>query len=303
GLSLDNNLTLHGLSVDRAGNVYIIEDSMGAADTVATGGNGGTPRVSVFPDPALNGYLRDGEIFTALPENSAHNLSGLAFGSDPVFGAVGSLELVNSAAPGDASIFAARDGLGTVRGVNLTLGAAGRTPAEAAARGVSVRVEGRDATVLSFDDSHINIHVPAEVQSGTNAVVVTLNGNVTASEDVTIKEVSPALFTIPSNGSGEVVALLISGQKYTVGPFITSAGSGQTTAALFGTGWRNALPATVKIGGQAATIEYAGPVPDFPGLDQINVVLPPNTAGANSVLVTAGDGAQSQSNVVITLRQ
>ncbi|MEA2172539.1 MAG: hypothetical protein QOD00_131, partial [Blastocatellia bacterium] len=63
GLSLDNNLFLHGLTVDREGNVYLIEDASGASDTVALGGNGGTPLVDAFPDPALNGFLRDGSLY------------------------------------------------------------------------------------------------------------------------------------------------------------------------------------------------------------------------------------------------
>src|SRR5947207_578316 len=48
GLSIDNNLFLHGLTVDRRGNVYVIEDASGPADGAA--GNGGTPRIDGFPD-------------------------------------------------------------------------------------------------------------------------------------------------------------------------------------------------------------------------------------------------------------
>ena len=48
GLSIDDNLFLHGLTVDSGGNVYVIEDATGLDD--GSGGNGGTPRVYAFPD-------------------------------------------------------------------------------------------------------------------------------------------------------------------------------------------------------------------------------------------------------------
>lgn len=76
GLSIDNNLFLHGLSIDRTGNVYIIEDASGEFD----GGNGGRPRIDAFPDGSLNGFLSDGVIFTEADNSTNLALSGLAFG-------------------------------------------------------------------------------------------------------------------------------------------------------------------------------------------------------------------------------
>ncbi len=76
GLSLDNNLFLHGLAIDRAGNVYVIEDSSGPTDDA----NGGTPRIVAFPDGNLNGFLEDGAVFA---ESDSQNLAltGLALGA------------------------------------------------------------------------------------------------------------------------------------------------------------------------------------------------------------------------------
>jgi hypothetical protein len=83
GLSIDNNLFLHGLTVDRLGNVYVIEDAMGVFDDA--GGNGGTPQVDAFPDGALNGFLENGKIFSRADSDSLA-LSGLSFG--PVFNSI-----------------------------------------------------------------------------------------------------------------------------------------------------------------------------------------------------------------------
>lgn len=81
GLSIDNNLFLHGLTVDRLGNVYVIEDASGQADGAA--GNGGPPRVDAFPDPKLNGFLRDGAIFAEADNVNIQALTGISFGALP----------------------------------------------------------------------------------------------------------------------------------------------------------------------------------------------------------------------------
>ena len=83
GLSLDNNLLLHGMIVDRTGSVYVIEDAAGASDDSASGGNGGPPRVDAFPDENLTGFVRDGKIFTLADDPGSQALTGLAFGYVP----------------------------------------------------------------------------------------------------------------------------------------------------------------------------------------------------------------------------
>ena len=78
GLSIDNNLFLHGLALTSLGSVYVIEDASGSND--GTGGNGGTPRIDAFPDPHLNGFLTDGVVFANADNLPDLALSGLSFG-------------------------------------------------------------------------------------------------------------------------------------------------------------------------------------------------------------------------------
>ena len=78
GLSIDDNLFLHGLTVDSGGNVYVVEDASGLAD--GSSGNGGTPRIDAFADPRLDGFLEDGSIFTRADDANTQGLTGLAFG-------------------------------------------------------------------------------------------------------------------------------------------------------------------------------------------------------------------------------
>lgn len=298
GLSLDNNLILHGLTVDREGTVYVIQNASGAADTTADGGNGGEARIDAFPDPALNGILRDGSIFAFVDNPATQSLTGLSFGVDTVSGAVGRLRLVNSAslrAP------APRNGLATVTGAGLTRGATGATASEASVHGLRVSVEGRSVPVLSFDDSQIHVYLPPDVAPGLNSVVVSVGGIVTAADDASIAGVSPGIFTISQTGAGEAVALLVSGNRYTPPPFNAQTDGQPSVVAIFGTGWRNSLPVTVSIGGHAATVHYAGTSGGFPGLDQINVALPAGVGGASPVVVTTAHGATSRSDVVIQI--
>ncbi|HEX8492887.1 MAG TPA: IPT/TIG domain-containing protein [Pyrinomonadaceae bacterium] len=299
GLSLDNNLVFHGLTIDREGTVYIIEDASGAADLIADGGNLGTPRILAFPDPALNGILRDGSIYAEADSPNLQALSGLSFGVDTIFGPVGRLTMTNSASlRGQAT----RNGLATISGTNLTRGAQGASESDALARGVRVTIEGRNVPVLSFNDSKINIHVPDAAGMGVGSIVVSVSGNVTAADDVSVTNANPGIFTVPQTGAGESIALLTSGMRYTKSPFPSKFNSQPSVIALFGTGWRNSLPVTVRIGGQAATIEYAGPSGGFPGLDQINVRLPAGVTGTVPVVVTTASGALSRTDTVVTIQ-
>jgi hypothetical protein len=79
GLSIDNNLFVHGMTVDREGNVYVIEDATGLAD--GAGGNGGIPRVDAFPDPGLSGFLQNGAILAEADNENTQALSGISFGA------------------------------------------------------------------------------------------------------------------------------------------------------------------------------------------------------------------------------
>jgi uncharacterized protein (TIGR03437 family) len=76
-----------------------------------------------------------------------------------------------------------------------------------------------------------------------------------------------------------------------------------TVLELYGTGLDAATVAGTKVtlNGAAATVLYAGPGGGFPGLDQINVVIPNSLAGAGSisVVLTAGGAASNTVNVTV----
>ncbi len=77
GLSIDNNLFLHGMTIDRKGTIYLIEDASSSLD--GTGGNGGRARIDAFADPFQDGFPEDGKVFTVADSNT-FGLTGLGFG-------------------------------------------------------------------------------------------------------------------------------------------------------------------------------------------------------------------------------
>jgi uncharacterized protein (TIGR03437 family) len=299
GLSIDNNLFLHGLTVARDGTVYVIQDALGESDLPADGGNGGIPHVYAFPDPALNGVLREGAAFVLADDEFTQAYAGLAFGVETVLPPVEHVNVTNSASMrGDAP----SGGLATLTGASLTRGRTGLTQADATANNVRVEVEGLSVPVLSFDDSAIHIQVPQSLGTGVGTFVVKVSGDVTAAEDAGIVNANPGLFTVPQTGAGEAVALLISGLRYTPAPFDARTGGQPSEIALFGTGWRNSLPVNVQIGGKPATVTYAGTSGGLPGLDQIDVVVPDGVTGPASVVVKTADGSTSRADVFITVQ-
>jgi uncharacterized protein (TIGR03437 family) len=165
-----------------------------------------------------------------------------------------------------------------------------------------VTIEGRTVPVLSFNDSEINIYIPEAAGTGVGSVVVYVNGNAIAADDSVVSNDNPGLFTTTQNGAGEALAMLVSDMQYTRAPFNAKTNGQATVIALFGTGWRNSLPVTVSIGGQKATVEYAGASGGFNGLDQINVQIPGGVTGTVPVIVTTASGALSRSDVFVTIK-
>ncbi len=76
----------------------------------------------------------------------------------------------------------------------------------------------------------------------------------------------------------------------------------QLVVTLYGTGFRNsssASAASVTIGGAAAQIPYIGAQPQYPGLDQLNVVVPRSLAGAGEVPVVLTVDGQTANAVTL----
>ena len=65
---------------------------------------------------------------------------------------------------------------------------------------------------------------------------------------------------------------------------------------------RTTSPVTVTIGGQNATVAFAGLAPGFVGLYQVNAVVPPGLTAGDAVPVTLATSGQTSPAVTISVR-
>jgi uncharacterized protein (TIGR03437 family) len=198
----------------------------------------------------------------------------------------------------------APDSLATIFGSNLapatasaTLDANGQLPTELA----SIRVEfnGVAAPLFYVAPGQINLVVPGGLTPGTAAVVIrsTVSGSTTSGAAL-VSNAAPGVFT--SDASGRGPGAILNAVTYTPSPFfVQTADNGadtRTRIAVYCTGIRHADSVAAQIQDPAGNriplrVEFAGAAPGFFGLDQVNLLLPPELDGAGTVsLALTADG-------------
>ncbi len=148
--------------------------------------------------------------------------------------------------------------------------------------------------------------VPYSVAGATTAVTVVYNGTASNAFTMNVAAAAPALFTLNGAGTGAVAALNSDGtinsdsNPANRGSIVTLFGTGEGATIPAGVdGQINtgptfplpALPLAVSIGGQPATVTYAGGAGGaVAGLLQINVRVPDNVTAGSNVPVAAALG-------------
>jgi uncharacterized protein (TIGR03437 family) len=177
----------------------------------------------------------------------------------------------------------APDSYGYAFGTNL----GGATPITASAPlptvlgGVSISltdVTGTRFAVLLYYVSQIQVNflLPPGIATGTAQLVLSNSSGQSSPQPVSIFPVSPALFSADGTGTGQAAGQL------------TQLG-GQVYAVLYGTGIRNAKTISATVGNVAATVNYAGPQGQFPGLDQVNLQFPAGALNGSAILLLTAD--------------
>jgi uncharacterized protein (TIGR03437 family) len=140
--------------------------------------------------------------------------------------------------------------------------------------------------------------LPANLPVGTASLHATVNGVTTPSLPITVVPTSFGIFTGPiSAGLLEENFGLQSSEMIFLnpGPHFAQKNNGPLVGltqpahpgdylTIYGTGLGNVTPdqVVVSIAGLPVTVTYAGPAPGQPGVDQINVYLPPGFAAPDS---------------------
>jgi uncharacterized protein (TIGR03437 family) len=243
------------------------------------------------------------------------------------FGVIAGASAVQSAAA--SGIAVAANSLGSLYGANLAPGIAEASsqPLPTILGGVTLAVTDaagarRSAPLLYVSPGQINFLVPDGTVPGTATFVVS-NGSTTQTFTAAVQAVAPAFFSMNGTGTGVAAATAITVQagdpqqmQFPV-PVFQCASSGCVSVPIilgidtpiyvsfYGTGIRNRSSLEnvgVTINGIGVPVLYAGPSPNFAGLDQVNIglVLNLRNSGESGVVVTV-DG-QASNVVTINIR-
>ena len=222
------------------------------------------------------------------PPLGLQNLSAAAFGLGPlapgsIAAAFGSKLATQTAVPGSS--------------LPTTLG------------GDSVTVTSSDGRVLPaqlyyVSPAQINYLIPQDASPGLATVTIRSNGSVVASGQIDIETVAPQLFTLnPANLVAANVIRVDAFSQQTILPVYTfdsnnnvvplpidfGAATDSVYLSIYGTGLRNITGAgsvTASVGSTQAQVLYAGPKGEYPGLDQVNILLPRSLASPTPYTTT-----------------
>ena len=159
----------------------------------------------------------------------------------------------------------------------------------------SVVIAGTSAQILYASPGQVNFLLPPALPSGQATVTVSSSAG-SVSVPVPIAAVAPALFTRNAAGLAAAYAVRVSQGNQTgvttSEPIDLGQPGDQVYVSLFGTGIRGAAAGqvSVRVQGLDAPVYFAGPQIQFPGLDQVNILLPRELAGTGDagVVLTAG---------------
>lgn len=156
------------------------------------------------------------------------------------------------------------------------------------------------ASIIYAGTAQVNIFVPANVALGSGTVTLTNNSGSSTPFPIAIGNIAPGLFTVDTSGTipaAQVITTASDGSQV-VQPVANCSASGcalvpivlnpsvPSYLILYGTGMRgvtNLADFNVTIGGVYTPVEYAGPQGGYPGLDQVNLLIPAALAGTGQV--------------------
>ncbi len=179
--------------------------------------------------------------------------------------------------------------------------------------GTFVAIGGYFAPIFYVSGTQLNVEVPNELTPNSQyPVYISVNGALTLPQTIDVPVLQPGMVTYPDgsaiaqhgNGTlitssspalpGEAIAIYLAG----MGPTNVMVPSGQPTPTtqldLVST------QPTITVGGQNATVTFAGLVPGGIGLYQINFVVPPGlSAGTLPLTVTQNSVAANTAQLIV----
>jgi uncharacterized protein (TIGR03437 family) len=238
--------------------------------------------------------------------------------------------LVNVSAASYASDSVAAESIVTALGSDLATDteAAASLPLPTTLAGTTVKAVDsagaeRPADLYYVSPAQVNYLMPAGTALGPATVIVTNGVGMSFTAFVEIAAVAPGLFSAQGDGQGlaaanvlrvkadgsqsyEPVARFDAAQSRWVAiPIDLGAETDQVYLLLYGTGIRNRRSVgsvTVSFFPTAAQVTYAGPQGQYPGLDQVNVLLPRSLRGRGDAAITLTVEGKTANTVGVNIR-
>ncbi len=191
--------------------------------------------------------------------------------------------------------------------------------------GTTVEVNNRRAGLFFVSSGQINFVIPSATEVGPANVVIRSGDGTVSNGTMQVQAVTPAIFSANANGQGVPSATLLrvrtNGQqvfepvsqfdsttnRFIPKPIDLGPEGERVFLVLFLTGVRRAPDTNgdgnfnenvrVLIGGESMTPFYAGPQPEFIGLDQINYELPRSLQGRGLVNISVSVPGAASSNL------
>ena len=188
-------------------------------------------------------------------------------------------------------------------GLALSIATAGTFPLPPLLGGASVAVNGVAAPLFYAGPNQINFLVPV-LPSGNAAVTVTVGGVQTVATSVQLRSTAPGIFLLPQGRAAAVNQDgSVNGPDHPAAPASTVAvyatGLGAVNPPVATGAQASAVPlsnvtaaVTATVGGQPASVPFAGLAPGYAGLYQVNLLVPQLAPGDYPVQISA-DGVAS----------
>jgi uncharacterized protein (TIGR03437 family) len=254
---------------------------------------GSATPVNVIARSFANPAATASAAITIQPPGTSFTAAGIASAASYQAGTV---------APGEMVVIYGTS-LGPTALTTATLDSTGKVSTNLA--GTQILFDSVPAPMVYTSAGQLSAVVPYEVSGkASTQVQIRYNGTTTPAVTIPVTDSAPGLFTANSSGQGQAAMLnqdgLVNSTQFAAprGSVVTlfGTGEGQTTPGgvdglLTGAVLpKPILPVSVQIGGQPATVLYAGAAPgDVEGVFQINATVPQTvTPGAVPVVVTIG---------------
>ena len=176
----------------------------------------------------------------------------------------------------------------------------------------------RQAVLFSVSATQVMYQIPPGTAAGPANVTITAGDGVTGTVQVQIAAVAPGVYTLNSAGLVKAFVIRVSNGNqfvedvYEIDPTgaviarpITISNGDQVYLIAYGTGFRAAGSGgvAVTIGADSPPVLYAGPQGEAVGVDQFNILIPPDLAAGGQqvvpIVLTAGGQTANTVNVTV----